>query len=41
MPRGASWNSHYRNVRSANRGTYRAAHRYYHIGFRVVVVRVG
>ena len=36
VPRGASWNSHYRNVRSANRGTYQAAGRYYHIGFRVV-----
>ncbi len=35
VPRGASWNSHYRNVRSSNRGTYRDA-RYVHIGFRVV-----
>ena len=36
VPRGASWNSHYRNVRSANRGSYRAADRYNHIGFRLV-----
>jgi sulfatase modifying factor 1 len=35
VPRGASWNSHYRNVRSANRGSYEAAGRYYHIGIRV------
>jgi formylglycine-generating enzyme len=36
VPRGASWNSHYRNVRSANRGSYEAAGRYTHIGIRVV-----
>ena len=35
VPRGASWNSHYRNVRSANRGSYQAAGRYYHIGIRL------
>lgn len=35
VPRGGSWNSHPRNIRSANRGNYVAANRYYHIGFRV------
>jgi sulfatase modifying factor 1 len=35
VPRGASWNSHQRNVRSANRGNYVASVRYYHLGFRV------
>jgi formylglycine-generating enzyme required for sulfatase activity len=35
VPRGASWNSHQRNVRSANRGNYRASLRFYHLGFRV------
>jgi formylglycine-generating enzyme required for sulfatase activity len=36
VSRGASWSSHYRNVRSANRGSYRAAGRWDHTGFRVV-----
>ena len=35
VPRGGSWNSHQRNVRSANRGTYRADAAFFHIGFRV------
>lgn len=35
VPRGGSWNSHQRNIRSANRGTYRADAGFYHIGFRV------
>ena len=35
VPRGGSWNSHQRNVRSANRGTYRADIGFFHIGFRL------